>query len=109
MPTRPLTPAQKAHREALQTAVGHRLKLVRRALDQTQEEFVHHVGISPNAYTMIERGDRLPSIETAIALCEAHRISMDWIFRGEPGDMSARLWDSVKALQLLERHGTTEG
>jgi len=103
MPTKPLTPSQKAARDALQAAVGRRLKLVRRALGQTQEEFVRNVGISSNAYTMIERGDRLPSIETAIALCEAHRISMDWVFREQPGDMSARLWDSIKALQALER------
>lgn len=99
-----ITTEQAAGRERLRVATGRRLHLVRRVLDQTQEQFARPAGISGHAYSMIESGSRLPSIEVAIALCDAHRITLDWIFRGQPGDMSARLWEGVRALQAVDEH-----
>jgi DNA-binding XRE family transcriptional regulator len=97
---------QAAARAKMRAETGRRLHLVRRVLDLTQEEFARPAGISGHAYSMIESGDRLPSIEVAVALCSAHRITMDWIFRGEPGDMSVRLWEGVRALMAVtdEQH-----
>lgn len=102
MSKRQTSPEHDAARDKMRRAVGYRLRLVRRVLDLTQSEFARPAGISSNAYSMIESGDRLPSIEVAVALCEAYRISMDWIFRGEPGDMSARLWDGIRSLMAID-------
>jgi DNA-binding XRE family transcriptional regulator len=102
MPKRPTRPDHDASRDKLRREVGYRLRLVRRVLDMTQADFCRPAGIASNAYSMIESGERLPSIEVAIALCHAYRISMDWIFRGEPGDMSARLWDGIRSLMAID-------
>lgn len=103
MATKPLTDEQREYRETLKREVGERLRLVRRVLDLNQGEFGRRAGISPNTYNQIELGDKMPSIETAIAICEAYNISLDWIFRGEPGDMSVRLWQGIQALREAER------
>jgi DNA-binding XRE family transcriptional regulator len=99
MGKKPLTIAQQASRERLKQEAGERLRLVRRVLDLDQGEFARRAGLAANTYNQIELGTKLPSIETAIMLCEAYRISLDWIFRGEPGDMSVKLWDGIRALR----------
>lgn len=86
--------------------VGNRLRLVRRVLDLNQGEFGERAGIQRSTYSQIENGERLPSIESAIALCDAYRISLDWIFRGQPGDMSIKLWDGIRALQNATEHNS---
>lgn len=94
-----LTEDEHNARTQLRKDAGERLRLVRRVLDLDQGEFAGRAGIASNTYNQIENGTRMPSIESAIALCETYNISLDWIFRGEPGDMSVRLWDGIKALQ----------
>ncbi len=96
------TDEDRATRDTLKRAVGERLRLVRRVLDMGQGDFARRANIEANTYNQIEQGTKMPSIETAIALCEAHRISLDWIFRGEPGDMSVRLFDGIRALQAAQ-------
>lgn len=107
MAKRPSSPEHDAARDKLRREVGYRLRLVRRVLDMTQADFCRPAGIASNAYSMIESGERLPSIEVAIALCEAYRVSMDWIFRGEPGDMSARMWDGIRGLMAMDAGDAT--
>lgn len=103
MGKRALTAAEKAAREKLKREVGERLRLVRQVLDLGQGEFARRAKLEPNTYNQIENGEKMPSIETAIALCEAHRITLDWISRAEPGDMNVRLFDGIRALQAA-RH-----
>lgn len=99
MPSAKISSEQREARDRLKEAVGERLRLVRRVLDMPQGEFGRRAGIEANTYNQIEAGKKLPSIETGIALCEQYRISLDWIFRGEPGDMSIKLWEGIKALR----------
>lgn len=98
MPKRPKTSEEIESRRALMRASGNRLRLVRDVLGMDQGEFAKRAGLTSNQYNMIELGDRLPSIEAAIELCDTYRISLDWIFRGEPGDMSVKLYDGIRAL-----------
>lgn len=79
--------------------VGERLRLVREVVGMQQGEFAARAGLAANHYNQIETGKKMPSVEAAIALCDAYRISMDWIFRGEPSDMSVKLWDGIRALR----------
>jgi DNA-binding XRE family transcriptional regulator len=104
MPARPITDEQRETRSALKVDVGQRLRRLRRVLDLNQKDFGKRAGLASNTYNQIELGEKLPSVETAIAICEAFNISLDYIFRGHPGDMSARLWECIKALENAEHN-----
>lgn len=49
----------------------------------TQEKLADIVGISTSFIGHIERGNRVPSVETLVSICQALKISMDEIIAGE--------------------------
>ncbi|MNP63534.1 HTH-type transcriptional regulator ImmR [compost metagenome] len=59
---------------------GKRLKEAREKLNLTQFELAELVGISQNFLGDIERGLKLPSIETLIKLSNSLKISLDSMF-----------------------------
>lgn len=85
--------------------VGRRLRLTREALRLTQREFASRAGIATNTYGQYETGARLISPSRAIDLCNTYGLTMDWIYRGEPGDLPYRLAAAIKALSDLEDQG----
>lgn len=89
---------RSAARELLMKSVARRLLLVREVLGLKQGEFGRRAGLKPNAYNMIESGDRLPSIEVAIRICDAHRLTLDFIFRGDAGDLPHNIASAIEAL-----------
>ena len=98
MPAKRKTDAQKAERSNLKWEVGRRLRAVREVLGLGQGEFGRRAGLNPNAYNMIELGQKLPSIETAIALCRAHRLTLDYIFLGDAGDLPHSVGRAIEAM-----------
>ena len=52
-------------------ALGQRIRSHRRALHLTQEALAERVGISASFLGHIERGSRVLSVETLVALCTA--------------------------------------
>ena len=102
MPKPNKTDAEKAATNRLRTETGQRLRLTRRALGLSQEDFAARAGMSQNMYNQVEQGKKGLSVESAIAFCNAYKLSLDWIFRDEPGDMSARLWTAIAALRAIE-------
>lgn len=72
--------------------------MAREVLGLGQGEFGRRAGIAPNAYNMIELGERLPSVEVAIALCDAHGLTLEYIFRGDTGDLRHSLASAIEAL-----------
>lgn len=93
--------AKKAENELDPVPVGRRLRLTREALRLTQAEFAGRAGIAGNTYGQYETGARLISPKRAIELCEAHGLTLDWIYRGEPGDLPYKLASAIKALRDL--------
>lgn len=93
-------------RDRLRREVAHRLKLVREVLGLAQGEFGRRAGLQPNAYNMIEVGERLPSIEVAIALCDAHRLTLEYIFRGDAGDLPHSMASAIEALEAARTNLT---
>lgn len=79
--------------------IAHRLRITREALGFTQLEFAGRAGIAGNTYNQYEKGKKLPSIKNAVALCEAHSLTLDWIFRNDPGNLPYRLADAIKAIR----------
>lgn len=86
--------------------IGERLKLVRNVLGYSQLEFCEEAGIAPNTYNQLERGKKRPSVENAIALCEAYDITLDWIYRGEMGGLKHKTVQAIRALHRV-RAGAT--
>lgn len=83
-------------------AIGKRLRLTRQALDLTQAAFCRAAKVSPSAYNQFEKGLTRPSIDAALALCQAYRqhsITLDWIYRGDPSGLRSSLADTIKMLR----------
>ena len=54
---------------------GHRVRVIRRKQGITQEELAEQVGISASFIGHIERGSRIASLETLVALCNTLKTS----------------------------------
>jgi HTH-type transcriptional regulator/antitoxin HipB len=71
---------------------GGMLKKLRKEADLTQSELSEVSGIDQGAIARLERGDRLPTWETVLALCIALNVSCE-VFRppaGPAADASPR-------------------
>lgn len=64
----------------------HRMKQVRTILHMTQKEFAKHLGITQNAYSMIENNVRPLSDKYIKLVSRTFNINESWIYTGE-GDM----------------------
>lgn len=60
--------------------MGRRLRRGRKRLKMTQEKAAECADISAGFLGHIERGTRIPSIETVVKLCKLYRISTDYVF-----------------------------
>lgn len=89
---------KRVSKDQLKAEVGRRLRITRLALGLQQNEFAAKAEIAPNTYSMYESGDRLLTVESALALCDEHNLTMDWLFRGMPGDLPHKLATAVIAL-----------
>ena len=70
-------------------AMGNRMKIKRRAKKMSQEEIAKAVQISMSFYGNIERGRRIPSIDTLVAIANTLGVGLDYL-----------LADSVKAADI---------
>jgi transcriptional regulator with XRE-family HTH domain len=82
--------------------VAQRLLWTRRALGMPQNKFATSAGISPTAYNQWETGQTFPPADAAIKLCEAHDLSLDWIYRAKMGALPAALADAIKGMIALD-------
>ena len=86
--------------EASRKQVAERLKIARDALGMTQVKFADLAGVSPQAYNNWERGRQRPDLDQAIALCRAHGVTLDWIYRGTLAGLRYEVHDAAaKALR----------
>lgn len=90
----------------LMDAVGDRLRLSRQALGLSQVEFSQRAGIAANTYNQYERGKKLPSINNAVAICDAHGLTLDWLFRDDPGNLPYKLASAIQALKDARSNAT---
>lgn len=60
-------------------AVGKRIRRQRRWMDLSQEQLAEMVGVSTSFIGHIERGTRVPSLDTVWRICKALEVSMDHI------------------------------
>lgn len=57
------------------------MKERRAAAKQTQEQAAEHIGISYSYYVKIENAIQSPSVDTLVKICDAYRISLDWLLQ----------------------------
>ena len=68
--------------------MNERIKALREALDLTMEAFGAKIGISRSAISMIESGNRIPSDQTILLICQVYGVNESWL-RDGVGDMFA--------------------
>jgi len=62
--------------------LGARVRTARKQLMMTQEQLAEAVGISASFLGHIERGSRVASLETLVALCNTLKVSPAHLLRG---------------------------
>lgn len=65
------------------TEIGRRLKATRKALGLNATEFSGRAGIKQNAYSQYETGERMLTLTSAVKLAAEHRLTLDWLYRGD--------------------------
>lgn len=80
-------------------AIGQRLLETRRALGLSQREMSRAAGVAPNTYNQYETGVARPTIDNASRLCDAHRLSLDWIYHGDPASLRVQLLEAIIAMR----------
>ena len=83
--------------------IGERLRITRQALGKTQVAFCKAPNIEPNTYNQHERGRSRPGIGSALALCNAHRLSLDWIYLGDDSNLPASLSETIKKMRAARQ------
>ena len=63
----------------LNSSIGTKIQNRRRALKMTQEEFAEKIGISFKYVGMIERGLRIPKLETFIKIANVLGVTPDYL------------------------------
>ena len=64
-------------------AIGQRIRKRRRWVELTQEQLAELAGASTSFIGHIERGTRVPSVETLWRICQALECSMDFVVAGK--------------------------
>jgi len=60
-------------------SIGKRIQMRREVLGMKQEELAEHVNLSPNYISAIERGVKIPRLETFIRIANALNITSDFL------------------------------
>lgn len=71
--------------------IARRLKSTREAIDVTAADLCRAIDCKPNRWSQYEGGDRPVTLPVAIRLCEVYGLTLDWIYRGDPEGLPARL------------------
>jgi transcriptional regulator with XRE-family HTH domain len=74
--------------------VARRLALTREILGLTEREFAERAGVVLTRYHRWETGSIPISLSSAMALCAAHGLTLDWLYRGKT--MGLPLWLAVE-------------
>lgn len=76
-------------------SIAQRLRLTREALGLTQSALCKMTGIAANTYNQWEHARGRPELDKALILCEVLSLTLDWIYRGDPFGLPARLFNNL--------------
>lgn len=63
----------------LNTSIGKKIQICRKDLNMTQAEFAEKIEVSTDYVGMIERGERIPKLETFVKIANALGVSADFL------------------------------
>jgi transcriptional regulator with XRE-family HTH domain len=86
--------------------VARRLALTREILGLTQKEFAERAGLVLSRYHLCETGRCPIYLSGAMALCAAHGLSLDWLYRGKTQGLP--LWLAVEVIACSAMLGWVE-
>lgn len=84
-------------------AVGHRIKAAREANGLMQEKLATLVDLSPTHISVIERGLKIPNLDSFVAIANALDVSTDSLLLDVVVRASKRFWYGYKPLLLGQR------
>ena len=96
---RTLRKAVTVPEETSRIAIGERLRLTRMALGLSQAEFCRGAELETNTYNQYEKGRNQIRLDMAIRLVRAYRITLDWIYLGDPSNIPSGIHDKIRALR----------
>ncbi len=73
---------QQVQRDSVQEALGDRMRDLRKKQGFSQEAFADHCGLHRTAVSLIERGERVPSLITLVTISRGFGISVSEFLRG---------------------------
>jgi DNA-binding XRE family transcriptional regulator len=80
-------------------AIAERLRLARQVLDCSQVEWCRRAGIATNTYNQAEKGRQRLGLDTAIKICVAHRLTLDWLYLGDPSGLRYEVAAAIAELR----------
>jgi transcriptional regulator with XRE-family HTH domain len=91
-------------------AIGKRLRMLRQVLGHTQEEMAISIGSGSGAqmWANYEAGYRRIGTDHALALCQRFGLTMDWVYRGNPGMCDPALMARIRSQEISEARGSKE-
>ena len=83
------------------TSINYRIKLLRKSLNLTQQEFGKRIYVSQSLLTEIELGHRKANNRTIQLIVSEYKANRDWVLTGN-GDMFSESQANIKKEQLVE-------
>ena len=80
-------------------AIARRLVLTRAATGLIKAEFARRAGIWPNSYGQMELNKKNLTIGQAMKMCDAHGLTLDWLYRNKMDGLPEKLTAKIAALR----------
>jgi transcriptional regulator with XRE-family HTH domain len=77
--------------------IGRRLRASRIALGMRTKDMAESIGAAGNTYSQWESGARLLDVLVAVRIVELHKITLEWLYRGNAYELPAHLISKVRA------------
>lgn len=62
--------------------MNERIKFLRVALKLTQDSFARELGLKGSIISLWEHGERVPSTQAILAICQTFHVSREWLLTG---------------------------
>lgn len=90
-------------------AAGDRLRALRLVLGKPQKEMAKIIGVSSQAWSSYEKGEKKVAAWNLLDLCDETGVSLEWIFRARMdlmnGDLQRKLREQMATLPPLSGPG----
>lgn len=87
--------------------MNKRIKMLRKSLDLTQQEFANRIGTTANVLTNYETGRRHPSSSVINNICKTFNVNEIWLRTGEGEMFAPQKADALD--ELVKQRGLSDG